>query len=89
MKTPCYIKSALEKIGNAQKVRKKKMAKTESGMCPKCGECLDVEAYDHTFDGDSMRMFYVCKKCEAEWDEDFGLTYKGYIYEGKYHREGG
>jgi hypothetical protein len=29
VKTPCYIRSALEKIGNAQKERKKKMTAYE------------------------------------------------------------
>lgn len=63
------------------------MAKTEIGMCPKCGECLDVEVIDHAFDENCMRRLYACKKCEAAWSEDFELTYKGYIYEGEYQRE--
>ena len=56
--------------------------KNTAVKCPVCGEIKDVETFDFEWDGESLRAEMVCHNCGAQWDEYFGLTYKGYAHNG-------
>ena len=59
----------------------------KEGVCPFCGND-DVEWYDSDQDGDFIRYFCTCLKCNHSFNVYYELTFDGVSFdddEGKFH----
>ena len=61
------------------KIIMSKKVKSESGICPKCGETEHIEFgdidFEKTIDGHNMIQRCYCQTCKTEFDDYFVYTY--------------